>query len=186
MGERSPLSTHQTGPAALTSVGSASPLCLGLAWRALPSPSASSAVAPLRGRRGIRAAHSGAQRRPQSQGQPSSSGKGPASAVGGWVHLRNEKAPNLEMKDHLSRGGGEGLSVFSLQFLLIYFKNSILSKKNRDGNSRIYLGGYMSVRMMCNVLGEGVKVCTGLKCEFLICTRTRHLLAICVCVCFWV
>lgn len=73
------------------------------------------------------------------------------------------------MKDQLSRGGGEGLSVFSLQFLLmIDFKNSDLSKKNRDGDSSIYLGGYMSVQMMCDILWEGVNVCIGLKCEFLI------------------
>ena len=65
----------------------------------------------------------------------------------------SEGSPNLEMKDQLSRGGGEGLSVFSLQFLLmIDFKNSDLSKKNRDGDSSIYLGGYMSVQMMCDIL----------------------------------
>lgn len=39
-------------------------------------------------------------------------------------------SPNLEMKDQLSRGGGEGLSVFSLQFLLmIDFKNSVISPR---------------------------------------------------------
>ena len=43
--------------------------------------------------------------------------------------------------------------MFSLQFLLmIDFKNSDLSKKNRDGDSSIYLGGYMSVQMMCDIL----------------------------------
>ena len=65
----------------------------------------------------------------------------------------SEGSPNLEMKGQLSRGGGEELNVFSLQFLLmIDFKNLVLSKKNRDGDSSIYLGGYMSVQMMCDIL----------------------------------
>lgn len=43
--------------------------------------------------------------------------------------------------------------MFSLQFLLmIDFKNSVLSKKNRDGNSSMYLGGWMSVQMMYSML----------------------------------
>lgn len=42
--------------------------------------------------------------------------------------------------------------MFSLQFLLLSFKNSVLSKKNRDRNSSIYLSGYMSVPMMCDIL----------------------------------
>lgn len=96
----------------------------------------------------------------------------------------SEGSPNLEMKDQLSRGGGEGLSVFSLQFLLmIDFKNSDLSKKNRDGDSSIYLGGYMAVQMMCDILWEGVNVCIGLKCEFLIIMCPGCVFNICVCVC---
>lgn len=104
-----------------------------------------------------------------------------------FVFSEMEGFPNLEMKDQWLRGSVEGLSVFSLQFLLMRdFKNSVLSKQNRDRNSSIYLGGYMSVQMMCDILWEGVKVCTGLKCEFLICIRTGYVLDICVCVCFWV
>ena len=73
-----------------------------------------------------------------------------------WGHVcisEMEGSPNLEMKDQLLRGSVEGLSVFSLQFLLmIDFKNSVLFKKNRDRNSSIYLGGYMSVQMMYDIL----------------------------------
>lgn len=72
--------------------------------------------------------------------------------LGAWLYLGNEGSPNLEMKDRLLKGSIEGLGVFPLQFLLIYFKNSFLSKKNRDRNSSIYLGGYMSVQMICDVL----------------------------------
>lgn len=72
--------------------------------------------------------------------------------LGVSLYLRNEGPPNLDMKYALSRGGVEGLSVFSLQVLLIYFKNSVLSKKNRDRNSSIYLGGYMSAQMRCDIL----------------------------------
>ena len=77
----------------------------------------------------------------------------------------------------------EGLSVFPLQVLLIPFQDSVLSKKNRGRNGSIYLGGYVSVQTMCDILRAGVKVCTGLKCDFLICVCTQLLLNIYVCVC---
>lgn len=72
--------------------------------------------------------------------------------------------------------------VFSFQFLLISFKNSVLSKKNKNRNSSIYLCGYMFVQMMCDILWEGVNVCIGLKCELLICICTWSMFNIYVCV----
>lgn len=55
--------------------------------------------------------------------------------LGACLHLRNGRFQNLERKDQLSRGGVEWLSVFSLQIVPIFFKNSVFSKEQRDWNS---------------------------------------------------
>lgn len=57
--------------------------------------------------------------------------------LGVCLHFRNGGSSNLGMKDQLSKGGLDGFSVSSVQFLLIDFKNSVFSKEHRDENSSI-------------------------------------------------
>lgn len=67
-----------------------------------------------------------------------------------------------------------------------YFSRIRFSPRNKETEILIYPGGCMSAQMMCDILWESVKVCTGLKCEFLICVCTRCMFGIYVCVGFWV
>lgn len=67
----------------------------------------------------------------------------------------------------------------------MHFKNSFLSKKNRDRKSSIYLGD-LWLRKWCVIFYERVWMCTGQKCELLICICNWCVFSIYVCVSFWV
>lgn len=191
VGEKSPLLTHQTGSVAQTSPGS-TPLQYvetGLKGFALEFNSLLPGLdSSETGQRAFMLFHiiqgdtiqaskviDGIARQKKVQ----------LISVGGVFVFKKWRAPKPGYEISILKRRCRGI-VFSLQVLLIYFKNSVLSKKNRDRNSSIYLGGYMSAQMMCDILWEGVKVCAGLKCDFLICLRIRYMCNIHVCVCFWV
>lgn len=179
VGEKSPLSTHRTGPVAPTSTGSTSLLYveIGLKGFALEFNSLLALPRLLWPRTdSIYAVPSGTQDRPPGSWAVE------FVSTGGVFVFKKWRFPNLEMRYQWSRRRVEALSVLSLQVLLISFQDSVLSKKNRGRNDSIYLGGYGSVQTMCDILRAGVKACTGLKCNFLIGVCPWLLLSIYVCV----